>query len=333
MDDEQKDLSQKRLSESAPHELEMAFKQALKDSGKIQPISEETIAEEAISNEAIDQESKSQESKSQNSVSPESISPESTNQDSLNQQSVAKAGDSQATKPEANLWQEKADQSRSGIEEAAQELKSGTPTGDGDKNYENSFNLFADIFYGVLVAPKQTMLVLGDSKRFAPSAGHIAQAGFLAVLALSTTGWLRFKLNHAPETAAGSLFFVLWGLGDWLVISLILFYLSIFMRGHRLTPGNALITVGWCFLPFFFFAPVACFKGLFGQSFLYFATIPAFWFLYLLWTAFQAALRTSTAKLALLLIAVPPLVVFVYLFWISLSAVLLLVQLSKCLSP
>lgn len=298
MDDEQKDLSQKRLSESAPHELEMAFKQALKDSGKIQPLAEE-----------------------------------STNQESVNPESVEKAGDSQQAEPGPNLSSKLANQSTSPIEETAQEHQSGTPAGDGDKNCENSFNLFADIFYGVLVAPKQTMLVLGDSKRFAPSAGHIAQAGFLAVLALSTTGWLRFKLNHAPETAAGSLFFVLSGLGDWLVISLILFYLSIFMRGHRLTPGNALITVGWCFLPFFFFAPVACFKGLFGQSFLYFATIPAFWFLYLLWTAFQAALRTSTAKLALLLIAVPPLVVFVYLFWISLSAALLLLQLSKCLSP
>lgn len=303
MDDEQKDLSQKRLSESAPHELEMAFKQALKDSGKIQPLAEESTNQESIK------------------------------QESVNPESVAKAGDSQEAKPGATLSSKLANQSTSPIEEAAQEHQSGTPAADGDKNYENSFNLFADIFYGVLVAPKQTMLVLGDSKRFAPSAGHIAQAGFLAVLALSTTGWLRFKLNHAPETAAGSLFFVLSGLGDWLVISLILFYLSIFMRGHRLTPGNALITVGWCFLPFFFFAPVACFKGLFGQSFLYFATIPAFWFLYLLWTAFQAALRTSTAKLALLLIAVPPLVVFVYLFWISLSAVLLLLQLSKCLSP
>lgn len=197
-------------------------------------------------------------------------------------------------------------------------------------DYENSFNLFADIFYGVLVAPRQTMLILSNGSKYPPNAGHISQAIFFVVLVLSMIAWLRFRFD-APSTAGSVLAFAVSGACNWICVAFLLYYLSIFLRS-RLRLGNAIIATAWSFLPLIFLAPLYCFKHALGPLFFLLATLPVYWFLFLLWTTFHAALKTTHFKLGLILIVVPPLLAFVYLFWVGLSLVTLILQILPKLS-
>src|SRR5262249_24156925 len=146
--------------------------------------------------------------------------------------------------------------------------------------YNNPFSLFADVFYGMLVAPRPTLAILSDCKRFRPTAGNlfltlVMVLGALAIPAAikagandwSGMGWLRASA------------FIFSNLCNWWMLALVLYYLGIWLRGHKLTPGNALIATGWAYLPFAFFAPVACFKSAMGGGFPMFACLPALWFL------------------------------------------------------
>ncbi len=200
------------------------------------------------------------------------------------------------------------------------------------QDYENSFNLFADIFYGVLVAPRQTMLILSDQTKYPCTAGNIAQAGFFVIMVLSMTGWLRFKADSIQASVGSGLMFTLSGALNWFFMAVVLYYLSIFMRG-RLKLGNALIATAWSFLPFIFFAPVLCFRSLLGNFFPLLAMMPALWFLFLLFVTFQASLRTSIPKLSLILIVVPPLFAFVYIFWLVVALGSLVMQILPRLMP
>lgn len=95
--------------------------------------------------------------------------------------------------------------------------------------YKNGFNRWADIFYGVLVAPRQTMMILSDSSRFPPTASHIGGAVLLVLAALIITASLKLKV----ATVALTYFFTTFA--SWFTLTLILYYLSIWMRGHRLS--------------------------------------------------------------------------------------------------
>ncbi|CAN5365601.1 hypothetical protein BH11CYA1_BH11CYA1_19160 [soil metagenome] len=195
--------------------------------------------------------------------------------------------------------------------------------------YKNGFTLWADIFYGVLVAPRQTMMILSDSSRFPTNFANFSSAALLVVLCLSITAFLKIKPDNATESLINCSLFVVSGLTYWATLSCILYYLSIWLRGHRLTFGNAFIATGWAFLPFAFFAPIACMRH--TPLFLILATIPAFWFLALQWIAFQTSLRTSTIKLALILLVVPPVLTMVYIFWIGLAGFSIISQLLAAL--
>ncbi|HMW89649.1 MAG TPA: Yip1 family protein [Candidatus Obscuribacter sp.] len=219
-------------------------------------------------------------------------------------------------------------------EEAQTQVQALPEPGEGQKKsqYENSFNLFADIFYGVLVAPRQTMLILSDQTKYPCTAGNIAQSGFFVIMVLSMTGWLRFKADSIQASVGSGLMFTLSGALNWFFMAVVLYYLSIFMRG-RLKLGNALIATAWSFLPFIFFAPVLCFRTLLGNFFPLLAMMPALWFLFLLFVTFQASLRTSIPKLSLILIVVPPLFAFVYIFWLVVAFGSLFIQILPRLLP
>ncbi|MCA0313095.1 MAG: YIP1 family protein [Candidatus Melainabacteria bacterium] len=212
------------------------------------------------------------------------------------------------------------------IKNTEEEPESSKTKTEASRDYSNSFNLFADIFYGVLVAPRQTMLILSDQRKFPPSAINMSMAIFFVTLALSMTAWLRFKPQAALASAGAGLTFTISGLLNWISISVVLYYLNIFLRG-KLKFANALIACAWAFLPFLFFPPVLCFKKALGPAFPLLASFPATWFLILLFITFQSALRTTTFKLSLILIVLPPLLFGVYTFWLFLAFGLTAIQL------
>jgi hypothetical protein len=222
-------------------------------------------------------------------------------------------------------------QAQSVVVEDGPAAKSNQP--EAKSGYSNPFSLFADVFYGVLIAPRQTLAILSDCKRFPPTAGNLFLTFVLVLGVLCFPAAIKVGANDS--SAVGWLkaaAFVGGNLLDWLVLSFVLYYLSIWLRGNKLTLGNAFIATGWAFLPFAFFAPVACFKSALGGGFTAFACIPALWFLVLEWFAFQISLRTSTIKLALIAIVVPPVFCLVYLFWIGLAVFSLIAQLLSHLT-
>ncbi|MBU6450841.1 MAG: hypothetical protein KGS72_03615 [Cyanobacteria bacterium REEB67] len=200
--------------------------------------------------------------------------------------------------------------------------------------YKNPFHLFADVFYGVLIAPRQTLAILADRAKFPPTFANLLLTFALVLFSVGLPAAMKASGNaSAPEESVlKSISFAFGNLFNWSILSLILYYLSIGLRPNRLTLGNAFIVTGWAFLPFSFFAPVACFKLALGNGFIFFACLPAIWFLFLQWTAFQTALRVSNFKLLLIALVVPPVLCLVYIFWIGLAAFSLLSQLIAHLS-
>lgn len=207
------------------------------------------------------------------------------------------------------------------------------PQAEAKSGYTNPFALFADIFYGVLIAPRQTLRILSDSSKFPPTPGNL----FLTFLLVSGALLLpaSIKIGSAANSTEGifkGLAFIFGNMFNWVMLAAVLYYLSIWLRGNRLSPGNAFIATGWAYLPFAFFAPVACFKSALGGGFMALACIPALWFIALQWLAFQTSLRTSTIKLAMIALVVPPVFCLVYLFWIGLAVCSLLGQLISHIS-
>jgi len=207
------------------------------------------------------------------------------------------------------------------------------PQAEAKSGYSSPFALFADIFYGMLIAPRQTLFILSDSKKFPPSLANLFLTFVLVLGVLMLPAGI--KIGAAADSGEGiikALGFVTGNLLNWLVLAFILYYLSIWLRGNRLSVGNSFIATGWAYLPFAFFAPIACFKTALGNNFLALAVIPAVWFILLQWLAFQTSLRTSTIKMAMIALVVPPVFCLVYLFWIGLAVCSLMAQILSHLS-
>jgi len=207
------------------------------------------------------------------------------------------------------------------------------PQVEAKSGYSSPFALFADIFYGMLIAPRQTLFILSDSKKFPPSLANLFLTFVLVLGVLMLPAGI--KIGAAADGGEGTikaLGFITGNMLNWLVLAFILYYLSIWLRGNRLSVGNAFIATGWAYLPFAFFAPIACFKTALGHNFLALAVIPAVWFILLQWLAFQTSLRTSTIKMAMIALVVPPVFCLVYLFWIGLAVCSLMAQILSHLS-
>jgi|GEM_PF-556841 len=216
---------------------------------------------------------------------------------------------------------------------AATEAGASSPKVEAKSGYSSPFALFADIFYGMLIAPRQTLFILSDSKKFPPSLANLFLTFVLVAGVLMLPAGI--KIGAASDSAEGvikALAFIIANMLNWLVLSFVLYYLSIWLRGNRLTLGNAFIATGWAYLPFAFFAPIACFKTALGHNFMALAVIPAIWFLLLQWLAFQTSLRTSTIKMAMIALVVPPVFCLVYLFWIGLAVCSVMAQILSHLS-
>ena len=213
---------------------------------------------------------------------------------------------------------------------SADDCSEAAPLAKARSGYKNPFSLFADVFYGVLVAPQQTLSILSDRSKFPPTAANLL---LTLAFVLFTVGLpAAIKALGSADNLDKALAFILGNLTNWSVLSFILYYLGSSMRSHKLTLGNAFIATGWAFLPFAFFAPVACFKGVLGSAFIFLACLPTIWFLALQWIAFRSALRVSNFKLALIALVVPPILCLVYLFWIGMAAFSVISQLLSHLS-
>ena len=188
---------------------------------------------------------------------------------------------------------------------------------------------FVSLFYGTLTAPRSTFAKISSS--LSTPAQNKIWLSALAMIFIATAVPATLKASNA-ESSMRVLGFFISNLTAWSVLSLTLYYLSFTAGAHKLSGKTAFSIVAWAFLPFIFFAPVACFKGILGGrvSFSGLACLPTIWFLILLWVAFQTALRISKTRMALMAIVVPPVLTLIYFFWVGLAIFSLL---SQILAP
>lgn len=186
----------------------------------------------------------------------------------------------------------------------------------------NFLERWADTFYGVITAPISTFQRLADPDSD-PNKTGLPGALLVVFIGMGLTAFIRFNPKD-PSTLLNVAGFMTGGFTNWLFLTYILVLISVALN-RRIKFANALTMTGWALLPFVFFAPVGCFKHV-KILFLLLATLPAFWLLFLQWLAFKSSLRLSAAKLLAIIIVVPPLLAFVYFFWIGLALAILAVE-------
>lgn len=185
-----------------------------------------------------------------------------------------------------------------------------------------------DIAYGILFAPGKTLEILGNASVYKTGNRAVAKA-FLAFL-LSTVVANFATAVPEPNRQSLAAFFIistLMSLFTWLSLAVFLQVLcSLFNR--PINKLSTLIVTGWAFLPLVFTAPISCFV-LASDCFRTFSIIPLAWFIYLQVLAFKSLLKLGKVTTLFLLIVVPPIVFFAFLFWF---AALLFIFLGTVLS-
>ena len=188
---------------------------------------------------------------------------------------------------------------------------------------------FVPLFYGTIVAPRSVFAKI-SSPLSSSAQGKIWLSALAMIFIASALPAVLKALS--PEGSVRAVGFFLSNLTAWSVLSMTLYYLSFTSNAQRLSCKTAFSTVAWAFLPFIFFAPVACFKGILGGGFILLACLPTIWFLILLWLAFKTALRISKTRMALMAIVVPPVLCLIYFFWVGLAIFSVLSQVLARLS-
>lgn len=171
---------------------------------------------------------------------------------------------------------------------------------------------WANIFYGVLVAPSQTMSILCDSTLFPPNRANCVGALLILALALALAAACQLVQGSMGAFIACSLA----GLGSWIYLSTTLYYFCHGKGGDKISFLGAAIAIAWSYLPFLFTGIGECYKGFLGQYAFLSSLLPVLWFITLVFSVFKSALKISHRRLTLLAFTVPPLLLLSLGFWL-----------------
>jgi hypothetical protein len=187
--------------------------------------------------------------------------------------------------------------------------------------------MWADIFFALLSEPEKTLAVLADSSFYAPDRSALFGTGLLVALA----SMISYLADAALEGTPPTLFELVGGLCGsfifWFFLALFLKLLAVWVR-HDSSLKTCAIVTGWAFLPLIFKAPFMCFT--IALPFLgLLMVIPSYWFLILEMYAFDSVLKLGRLRMFVLAIAIPPLVVLTYLFWLTVTASMAIAALAS----
>jgi hypothetical protein len=187
--------------------------------------------------------------------------------------------------------------------------------------------MWADIFFAMLSEPEKTLAILAQPEHYEPDLSATFGAGLLVALASMIGNLADAGLEGVPP----SLFELIGGLCAtfvfWLCLALLLKFLSIWVR-HNTPFKSCAVVTGWAFLPLIFKAPFMCISTahpILGIL----MVIPAYWFIILEMNAFDSVLRLGKLRMIVLAIAIPPLVVLSYIFWLAASATFAIAALAS----
>jgi len=163
---------------------------------------------------------------------------------------------------------------------------------------------WADVFYGVLVAPAQTMRILSDDSQY--KSNDIAV--LFALATVLTSSWIAsFGASGGDGGVTAQLAVIVCtflGVLFWVGISTLLFLLSRLCRSPKHNIGSAFIVTGWAFVPVYFINPAKCLSSI---PFLGAAIVVGLlvWMFVLQWLAFASMLNFNNKRTFALTIGLP----------------------------
>lgn len=163
---------------------------------------------------------------------------------------------------------------------------------------------WADVFYGVLVAPVQTMNVLADVTEY-KSDGMAFVLAFITVLtsclvaAVGASGG-----DMGAMSQLGIAFCMFFGVLAWSGLSLLLFLLSRLVRSPNHDIGSAFVVIGWAFVPVYFINPAKCLLSVPLIGWLVVAAL-VLWMFILQWLAYQSMLKFNRKRMFALVFGLP----------------------------
>ncbi len=163
---------------------------------------------------------------------------------------------------------------------------------------------WADVFYGVLVAPGQTMNVLADASQY-KSDGMAFVLAFITVMTSSLVAAVGASGGDMGAISQlGIAFCMFFGVLVWSGLSFLLFVLSRLVRSPNHDLGSAFVVTGWAFVPVYFINPAKCLLSAPLIGWLVVAAL-ALWIFILQWIAYQAMLKFSLKRMIVLLFGLP----------------------------
>lgn len=171
-------------------------------------------------------------------------------------------------------------------------------------NETQSNRQWADVFYGVLVAPKQTMDILADADRYKSDQSAILFSLSTVILSSLIAGAAAAHGNFDFGGQVRIIFCLFSSLFFWAVLSGLLHLIARIVRAPHSTLSSAFIVSGWTFLPLFFVPPVLTFFFYPAIGWLFSLLLLA-WILLLQCISFSSVLNYSAKRMVALAIGVP----------------------------
>jgi hypothetical protein len=173
---------------------------------------------------------------------------------------------------------------------------------------------WANIFYGLIIAPVTTLNVLANPRIY-----RVDRQGVMGVLALVVLcGLIESFAQAALDRQQPLANCVLAAFANdcltWLILSAILLAWAALLKTET-SFRTALIVTGWAYVPLIFKAPIVCF-GLAATGFAQILLVlPVLWFFILELIAFDAVLKLGKVKTFGIVILLPPMLIIACLFW------------------
>lgn len=184
----------------------------------------------------------------------------------------------------------------------------------------NEVNQWADICYGLLVAPIRTIEILTDDDALGASYKTVLGAGVMVLLANGISGCVDAATSGSRPSLAILISVEFQAIVMWLALSAIVHIVCGWASKRDVSLRTAMVSVGWAFMPLIFSGPMSCFRSL-GFAYNFLAAIPILWMCYLQWLVFNHALAVGSVRMFALLVLGPPLFIVTYLFWLSVAFV------------
>lgn len=168
----------------------------------------------------------------------------------------------------------------------------------------NALSQWANVFYGVLVAPVQTMSVMADSTKYKTDGIAVASA-FAVVLTSCMASAIGASAGSIGVFAQlGIAFCTLSGLLYWSAFSILLSLFCRFVPSSNQQTSAAFVVTGWAFLPIYFINTAKCFFSVptFGW---FLMTLLIVWFIAMQCVAVQSLLKISFKPMFSLLVGIP----------------------------